>query len=249
MWPYRIDRQRSFGGMPRLQHLSAMNPGTPMAHGRGSFICVRLVMDLFFAADVGDLERVKLLVEQGMDKDVIDAANGKTPLYKASRNGHLPVVRYLVEQGARKDRANFNGVAPLIVASYKGHTDVVHYLLEQGADKDKPTDRGNSSLHFAVRFGHLDIVMLLLVYGADLNARNDNGEMPIDKTSNEEIRQILLDEPERRLQPQPRKRCIETKELSITQTADGDPEEGKVADGDNDSESDSDEDGDKGDRW
>ena len=216
-----------------------------------------LPMDIISAADAGDLERVMFLVEQGVDKDNIIDANGRTPLYAASRNGHIPVVRFLVEQGAEKDKANFDGVSPLIVACYKGHSEVVHYLLAQGANKNKSTNRGNSSLHFAVRFGYLSIVELLMVYGADLDGRNDNNELPIDKTSNKEIRQVILDEPERRKQQQPRKRCIEqdrfsstTAEVSTRQeweqrnnlSADGEAAEGEVTDDDDESESSSEED-------
>ena len=52
-------------------------------------------MDLYEAAH-GNLERVKLLVEQGIDKGKEDS-NGSTPLYLASENGHLDLVQYLVE--------------------------------------------------------------------------------------------------------------------------------------------------------
>ena len=50
-----------------------------------------------------------------------------------------------------------------------------------------------------------------MVDGADLNARNHDGELPIDMGWNntEEIRQAIRDEPERRWNQQPRKRCIE----------------------------------------
>ena len=52
-------------------------------------------MDLYHAADVGDLERVKLLVKQGADMEY-KARTGKwTPLIWASRLGHLDIVRYL----------------------------------------------------------------------------------------------------------------------------------------------------------
>ena len=56
-------------------------------------------MDLCEAARKGNLEQVKLLVEQGVDKDEVDIL-GQTPLYCASWNGHSDVVQYLAEQGA-----------------------------------------------------------------------------------------------------------------------------------------------------
>ena len=44
-------------------------------------------MDIFKAANTGNLERVKLLVDQGADKDTGDST-GYTPLYCASALGH-----------------------------------------------------------------------------------------------------------------------------------------------------------------
>ena len=51
-------------------------------------------------------------------------------------NGHLDVVRHLVEVGADKDLALNNGATPLFIAAENGHLDVVRHLVEVGADKD-----------------------------------------------------------------------------------------------------------------
>ena len=93
-------------------------------------------MDLPTAAHGGNLKRVKLLVEQGADKDKGDIS-GQTPLYLASDNGHLDVVKYLVEQGASLDKASDLSWTPLIGAAIRGHLEVTRYLLEQGADREK----------------------------------------------------------------------------------------------------------------
>ena len=96
-----------------------------------------------------------------------------------------------------------------------------------------------------------------MVYGADLNAgTTDDGRLPIDVAANEDIRQAIRDEPERRWNQQPRKRCIDqdqhphTAAASASAQQEGDEEEqsntqpkgeGVVADEDQDSESSSDE--------
>ena len=99
-----------------------------------------------------------------------------------------------------------------------------------------------------------------MVYGADLNAKNTYGQLPIYYASNEEIKQAIRNEPERRRDQQPHKRCIEEDhrpnavtpvsaqqegeeggEQSNKQPAEGKGEEGKVADEDQDSEPSSDE--------
>ena len=53
---------------------------------------------LFVAAEKGDLEVVRLLVESGANKDQGTTGKGATPLYIAARNGHLEVVRLLVSR-------------------------------------------------------------------------------------------------------------------------------------------------------
>ena len=215
---------------------------------------------LYHAARDGDLARVQALVEHGVDKDNIGGDYDRTPLFIASWKGNLPVVRYLVEQGANMEKADQNGWNPVINASFSGHLGVVRYLLEQGANRDKADRGGYTPIHFAARQGHLEIAKLLMVYGADLNARNRWGELPIDMghRNTEEIRQAIRDEPERRWDQQPRKRCVEQQDqysdaaASISAEegqsnskppAEGEAEDGKIADEDQDSEQSSDEDG------
>ena len=48
-----------------------------------------------------------------------------------------------------------------------------------------------------------------MTHGADLNARNSDGELPIDMTRNEEIKQTIRDEPRRRMDEAPGKRATE----------------------------------------
>ena len=213
-----------------------------------------IMSDLYFAAAAGDLERVKLLVERGVGKDKTSLYS-RTPLYAASQHGHLTVVRYLIEQGADMEKTDTSKWTPLIVATFHNRLEVVHYLLEQGANRDKADNNGHTALHYAAFYGHLEIAMLLMVYGADLDARNRYGNLPIDMTVNTEIKQAIRDEPERRRDQQPRKRCIEEdrhtnaaaaastqqegrddEKQSSKQPADGEVGVGKVADEDQDSE-------------
>ena len=57
-----------------------------------------------------------------------------TPIYVACQNGHIEVVKYLVEHGANINKGNNNNNAtPLDIACEKGHEKVVKYLVEHGA--------------------------------------------------------------------------------------------------------------------
>ena len=154
---------------------------------------------LYDAAEAGDLDRVMLLLEEGVNKNQVGGSYLDTPLSIAAENGHLLVVRYLVEQDADIQKVSNFDWTPLLNASRCGHFEVVRYLLEQGADRDKADRYGYTSLHWAALHGDLEIAKLLMVYGADLNARTNNGWFPIDVATNEEIKQAIRDEPRRRM--------------------------------------------------
>ena len=157
-----------------------------------------LNMDLHDAVKEGDLERVKSLVEQGVDKDMV-GDHGLTSLNLASWKNHLLVVQYLIEQGASLDKADNTGQTSLSGAAHCGHLELTRYLLEQGADRDKADNDGMTPLHFAAQHGHLETAMLLMSYGADLNATTHYDELPIDLAGTEEIKQAIRDEPRRRM--------------------------------------------------
>ena len=63
-----------------------------------------------------------------------------------NQNGHLDVIRHLVEVGADKDQAQNQGATPLFFAAQNGHLDVVRHLLEVGADKDQAQNQGATVL-------------------------------------------------------------------------------------------------------
>ena len=70
--------------------------------------------DLYDAALAGDLERVTLLVEQGVDKNQVGGMFDDTALSAAAKNNHFAVVQYLVEQGADMNKRNTKELAWLL---------------------------------------------------------------------------------------------------------------------------------------
>jgi ankyrin repeat protein len=119
---------------------------------------------------------------------------GNTPLMLAASNGHLDVVRLLLEKRPKvrvNARARDDGMTPLLRAAVgcssfvsrqcqrMCHPEVIRTLVEAGADvKVKDTLRGRTALHYVVEQGDLELVRLLLEKGASLKAKDARGLTP-----------------------------------------------------------------------
>ena len=117
--------------------------------------------------------------------------HGDTALKIAAYQGHLGMVRELVEAGAEIDT---EGWAPLIYAAFNGHDEIVAFLLQQGARIDARSESGMTALMAAARGGFLPIVRRLIAAGAEVNLRDANNETALDwanKTKNTDITTAL----------------------------------------------------------
>ena len=72
-------------------------------------------------------------MDGGADVNQADGM-GCTPLLLMAQEGHLDIVKYLVEKGADIDHRISTGPTALYFAAYKGRFDVVKFLVLKGAD-------------------------------------------------------------------------------------------------------------------
>ncbi|KAJ8317643.1 hypothetical protein KUTeg_005547 [Tegillarca granosa] len=142
---------------------------------------------LFISSENGHVEIVKLLLEHKADKDKCNmfglsplfissnikltkinvTMKGQSPLFISSENGHVEIVKLLLEHKADKDQCNKYGQSPLFISSRNGHAEIVKLLLEHKADKDQCDMFGMSPLIISSKKGHVDVVKLLLEHKAD----------------------------------------------------------------------------------
>ena len=89
----------------------------------------------------------------------------ETPLWIASQQGRLEVVKVLLEAKAEVDRVDAQGFTPLIMATQRGKLVVVRVLLAAGADKGVsvvgPDGTQYTPLSLAEAFGHTAVAELL----------------------------------------------------------------------------------------
>ena len=123
---------------------------------------------LHWAAQRGDAELARLLLEAGARGSVVTRLGGYTPLHLAARAGAGPVVRLLVEGGAPADLPAEKGTTPLHFAAASGSIEAVQVLLSAGADVDAVEFAWQQTpLIFAASGGHGGVSRLLLDAGAD----------------------------------------------------------------------------------
>jgi hypothetical protein len=135
--------------------------------GDGVVVTERMLIE---AARAGDLESLTMWARQG-----VRVTTGG-PLCAAAGDGHLEVMRYLVQQlGADVSQAIPRKVTPLINAARGDNLAVAQCLLELGADIDQTTPKV-TPLMVAARRGTLAMVRCLVQLGAEVGATNANGD-------------------------------------------------------------------------
>ena len=132
------------------------------------------------AACMGDLGRMKALVEQGADVNAKDEF-GWTPLYWAASTGQTAAAEFLVAQGADVQAKTKDEATPLHQAASAGEVRLVELLISKGAGVNVQDTQGNTPLHRAVGSGHKALVELLISKGAGVNVQDKGGITPLHR--------------------------------------------------------------------
>jgi uncharacterized protein len=124
------------------------------------------------AIEDGDLDAVKALIEDdgaGVDTPIEYGEHSITPLMKASWDGDLPIVEYLIGKGANVNaRATDTKETALMNAVTRGHTEVVKALLAAKPDVSLRNSFDFNAFTTAVAAGNQEISGMLLDAGAKI---------------------------------------------------------------------------------
>jgi palmitoyltransferase len=161
--------------------------------------------ELVRAANAGDLETVKRLIEDGADPNSVDQ-HGMGPLL----NFHPEVTRYLLEHGADPDLQRNENIAPVLVGVC-GNFECLRLMVKAGANVNLASEHnGETALHDVAGGNDTRAVRLLLDHGANPNALTKpgmktyglwrdarvRGETPLHRAAawgSSEVIQLLLD--------------------------------------------------------
>ena len=166
------------GNLIAVQEAIEEGADVDFAAGASPCPCTPLVV----AAQRGDTEIVKALIDAGADLDAARAKNAVTALFMAAQEGHVLVVEALVRAGAYVNEPSDTKSTPLMVASENGHSTIVETLLLAGADPTLENNAGVTALHFSSFFlgdSSVDIVNALLDAGATIDAQDSLGDTPL----------------------------------------------------------------------
>lgn len=110
--------------------------------------------ELFDAVVKNDINKVKLLIENGADVNVKDK-DDLTPLHYASMNGYINIIKLLIKNSADIDAQGGN-----------------MYIQREGEEPELIGPMKFTPLHYAVKHKHYDVAELLIKKGADVKIRN-----------------------------------------------------------------------------
>ncbi len=116
------------------------------------------------AAENGDLELVKILLQRGTDPNAADDFSF-TALMAAAGNDHFDVAKILLDKGADVNAKDKQGIQALVVAVKKGHERIVDLLITRGADINARYSR-KSLIQIAKENGQIKIADTLRKAGA-----------------------------------------------------------------------------------
>ena len=124
-----------------------------------------MASELHRAAERGNLNRVKELLNQGANIHALDRY-GRQPIHWAARGGHLQIVKFLLNRGAKVNVRDKGSNQPIHFAANRGHLNVVKELLNRGAYINSPDFYGNTPLHIAAKAGKKSVAKELIRLGA-----------------------------------------------------------------------------------
>ena len=158
---------------------------------------------LHYASEVGDLEKIVLLIDRiqdelGIEIDVNETMDRseQTPLIIASGEGYPDIVDFLILNGANVNLARRDGTTPLIAVAQNSIMNkdvqlyIVEKLIESKADVNVQEEYGKTPLILATESKSPKIVSKLLLSGADTELKDKEGDTALDIAISNEMKDI-----------------------------------------------------------
>ncbi len=121
------------------------------------------ITPFMYAARNGFVNILRCMIESNGECVNFSCVGSLSALYQSVMKQKLPVVKYLVTNGAEIDAQNNEyEFTALHEACWIGNMEIVEYLVDKGADVTIKEKEGNTPISIAARKGHLEVVEFLL---------------------------------------------------------------------------------------
>ena len=109
-----------------------------------NFVTINGINPFVHAANLNNLQIIKLFLETTNVDINIEDQFGNTGLIKAAEKGHIEIVVYLINNGADINYQNNVGMTAIMKSAEKNHFYVLKILLENNADIEKSDFTGRT---------------------------------------------------------------------------------------------------------
>jgi len=138
------------------------------------------------AAEEGNLEELKELIQKYPDFLYVKDRDDYTPLHRAAYNNHVHVCKYLLQIGADPEARTEDGWTVLHCAACWANYEIVGVLLSNGVDVNARSKGNLTPLHLAINSSEdqnkqlLTVKYLLEAPGVDMGAQTNAGDTPLN---------------------------------------------------------------------
>jgi cytohesin len=141
---------------------------------------------------------VRILVNQGANKEVVTYEEKLTPLLGAIQKGYHKTVEFLLDSGSNINAKAKDGNGAVTIAAETKDTKMVGILLDRGANIEMTNKYEKTPLLAMIENGkhYLDMIKFLLSRGANVEARDEDNNTPLINAalkSDANIMRVLLD--------------------------------------------------------
>ena len=149
----------------------------------------------FTAIKTNDMDAAKLFLAGGMSLNSIKKDTGETAIMVAISAGQLPMVNFLITQGADLKAHDPQGQTMIDLALKQGNTAILKIIMDQlSINVNSKDDKGRMMLEKAIELGNITNVKFLIEHGADVNVRDKEERTPLDRvlaSGNQQMVSIL----------------------------------------------------------
>jgi hypothetical protein len=135
-------------------------------------------------------EKISVLPNFSNDINYKDE-NGNTALHYSCDGGNTKMVEKLLNSNCNPNARNNKNEVPLHLASKKGFFEICKLLIENGASINIYDSEQNSPLHYICLNNNRKILELFLTKNPRADSKNIHGKMPIDLTTNKEMKDLI----------------------------------------------------------